>query len=247
MLPDKEIMLAFDQQGEGPTIILLHGMGIAHRMWQPQIEALSKKFHVIAPDLPGFGSSPRRESFSLPRASQAVANLIERQSSGSAAHLCGLSLGGLVALQLAISHPQYVKSLFLASTSLATLKRGQQILTGLLLRLLPMKYIVHSIQHQSIPDHDFWEIAKEDLLGTGKHTLLEVIQLSVDLNVSLVTAPALVACGSEDRANLAPARLLAEQLPQARFEIVPEAHHVWNLEYPEVFNRMVVDFIGHLD
>jgi len=241
-------MLAFERKGEGPLLVLLHGMGIAHRMWRPQIEALSKQFCVIAPDLPGFGDSPRTGPFSLIQASREVASLIEQQSPDLTAHVCGLSLGGLVALQLALQRPQRVKSLFLASTSLAKLTGKDKIITNLLFLLAPMKYLIRGIQRQSIPDRNFWPIVQEDLTKTGKKTLKEVLQIlpDMDLAVSEILVPTLVACGGKDQANLEPARSLARQLPHARFELVPEGGHVWNLECPNVFNQKVIDFITHL-
>jgi pimeloyl-ACP methyl ester carboxylesterase len=94
------------------AIVLLHGLGMGHRMWEPQIEALSAEFHLLAPDLPGFGGSIAAGPFTVPGAARAVADLIAERTSAPA-HVCGLSLGAVVALEMTLDDPTRVASLIL--------------------------------------------------------------------------------------------------------------------------------------
>jgi pimeloyl-ACP methyl ester carboxylesterase len=83
------------------TIILLHGAGVTHKWWHPQIDALSGEFRVIAPDLPGHGF--RSETpFSMETAVFELADQIEQEADGRAL-VVGISLGGYIALW----QPQY--------------------------------------------------------------------------------------------------------------------------------------------
>ncbi len=95
---------------------------------------------------------------------------------------------------------------------------------------------------------DVADAAREDLLKAGKRGLLAAIQEAgtADFRMSLphVQSRTLVLCGSRDRVNRGAARSIAAALPNATLEIVPDVGHVWNLEAPELFNRVLVDFLG---
>src|SRR5262249_32767593 len=80
-----------------PAVVLLHGSGRASRMWGPALAGLSAGWRVLAPDLPGFGRS--EGPFTVAGAAQAVRDMIAVQT--APAHLCGLSLGGVVAIRAA--------------------------------------------------------------------------------------------------------------------------------------------------
>jgi len=100
-------------QGDGPLLVLLHGWGFSHHIWQDLVPSLAKHYTVMSIDLPGFGASPLAENInSLNTFSEAVLNEIPGK-----AILLGWSLGGLVAQYLAIHHPEQVENLILVATS----------------------------------------------------------------------------------------------------------------------------------
>jgi pimeloyl-ACP methyl ester carboxylesterase len=95
--------LAFTRTGAGPTLILLHALGLSRHSWDPVVPSLSKHFDVIAVDLPGFGDSPMMPPDVEPRPAAlaaAVAGLLDELHI-TAPHIAGNSLGGWVALELA--------------------------------------------------------------------------------------------------------------------------------------------------
>jgi pimeloyl-ACP methyl ester carboxylesterase len=95
--------LAYTRSGEGAPLVLLHGIGLDRRSWDPVVPALARHFDVIAVDLPGFGDSP--PSHAGPRAlAEAVAALLT-ELGVTTPHLAGNSLGGWVALELASLEP----------------------------------------------------------------------------------------------------------------------------------------------
>jgi pimeloyl-ACP methyl ester carboxylesterase len=99
--------LAYTRTGSGEPLVLLHGIGMSRRAWDPVIPALAERFDVIAVDLPGFGDSP---SMPPPAESDpatlaaAVAELLDGLAI-TAPHLVGNSLGGWTALELAGQRP----------------------------------------------------------------------------------------------------------------------------------------------
>ncbi|MBX7550260.1 alpha/beta hydrolase [Streptomyces sp. tea 10] len=91
------------------ALVLVHGAGQGGRMWRRQLGALSDGFHVVAPDLPGFGGSPG--PFSLTAAVESVTEIARQLRS---VHLCGHSLGAIVAARVAAENPDLVARLILS-------------------------------------------------------------------------------------------------------------------------------------
>lgn len=95
--------LAYDRLGQGPALLLLHPLGADRRVWDPVIERLAERREVIALDLPGFGESPPLAQTPKPAAlAEAVAGEL-REMGVERPHVAGNSLGGWVALQLALA------------------------------------------------------------------------------------------------------------------------------------------------
>ena len=100
-----------------PTVLLLHGLGADSSSWIMQFEPLrAAGFRPIAPDLPGFGGSPYQgRGWNLRYAAKAAADLLS-QLGAFPAHVVGLSMGGVIAQELALDHPQLVRRLVLVNT-----------------------------------------------------------------------------------------------------------------------------------
>lgn len=96
-----------------PTLVLLHGWGLNHAIWQPVVEALAGQYQVLALDLPGYGrATDIPEPYSLTALADQLAEQVPTQSC-----VLGWSLGGLVATALALRHPDKVQSLALVASS----------------------------------------------------------------------------------------------------------------------------------
>ena len=101
-------------EGNGPALVLIHGFLASHREFDDVIDPLAQRFHVIAPDLPGFGESekpnPTRYAYGIETFAEAIADLIAAFGVGRAA-VIGHALGGAVALTLAANHAELVQRL----------------------------------------------------------------------------------------------------------------------------------------
>jgi 3-oxoadipate enol-lactonase len=112
-----EIQLAYDDVGAGPCVVLIHGHPFDRSLWRPQTEALADNFRVIAPDLRGFGVSPVTPHLvTLRQYARDVEGLLERLGIERAA-VVGLSMGGLVAMDLVTTHPKRWWALGLVATT----------------------------------------------------------------------------------------------------------------------------------
>lgn len=111
------VELAYDEAGTGPAVVLIHGHPFNRSMWAPQLGALADGYHVIAPDLRGYGDSPVTPG-TVPMSQLAadVARLLDDRGIARAAPV-GLSMGGLVTMELAIADPARWWALGLVATT----------------------------------------------------------------------------------------------------------------------------------
>ncbi|HUJ35639.1 MAG TPA: alpha/beta fold hydrolase [Solirubrobacteraceae bacterium] len=108
-------MIAIDETGQGRPLVLLHGVGASRAIWRRVTPALAEDRHVIAPDLPGFGeSSAAAKGFELAGVAEVLADRLA-ECAGEPFNLLGNSLGGAVALELAVLRPDLVRRLVLAA------------------------------------------------------------------------------------------------------------------------------------
>ena len=134
------IELAFESEGSGPPVPLLHGLGADRRSWSLQRAALVDRRRVITVDLRGHGESSRPSSgYGIPQLAADVAALIEALALPPT-DVVGLSLGGMVAFQLAVDRPELVRSLVIINSAPSVvpqnLREAVQLVTRLLLTWL---------------------------------------------------------------------------------------------------------------
>ncbi|HET9104788.1 MAG TPA: alpha/beta fold hydrolase [Solirubrobacteraceae bacterium] len=111
------VALACTDAGAGPCVVLLHGHPFDRSLWSPQVRGLATRFRVVAPDLRGFGESPVTPGcVALPDYAGDVEELLDRLGVAHAA-LIGLSMGGLVAMELATANPSRWWALGLVATT----------------------------------------------------------------------------------------------------------------------------------
>lgn len=216
-------MHEFGDNARAP-ILLMHGAGADHQMWQPQLDTLAAAHQLLVPDLPGTECSP--EPFVLDQVTKDLVEHIQSRGIGRV-HVCGLSLGALVGLHLAATRPSVVASL---------------VLSGVQLRPPPALMAVQRALMRATP----WKLLGATDVGE-KRRVMRVIDAvrSIDLRdeCAHVHARTLVMCGAKDRLNLRAARQAAAAIPDATLKIVPGAGHQWNEQLPEVFNEALATFL----
>ena len=237
-----------------PTIVLLHGMGAGHQMWQPQLLPLSERYYVVVPDLPGCAGSISDGPFTLDGATSGVLALLRAQGRARA-HLCGLSDGAMVALHMSLADPNRVASLMLSGSPPPYWPPLLRLVPRLLLALpLPWDTFVKHYYLGNLPSssQETVEAIKGNLRQVGKQGFSDSLKAlsTIDLREQLrqITVPTLVVCGSKDgRGERLTARKLSESLPHAELQIIAGAGHVWNLERPEQFTRLVLSFVQQVE
>ena len=125
--PMTAVDLAHDDVGDGPAVVLIHGHPFNRSMWEPQLAALRDSFRVIAPDLRGYGDSPvAAGTVTMARLAADVRHLLDVKGIATAA-LVGLSMGGLVVMELAAAQPdRWWAHGFIATTAQRVTEEEQQ-------------------------------------------------------------------------------------------------------------------------
>jgi 3-oxoadipate enol-lactonase len=241
------VAIALDDVGRTSAvpIVLLPAFGVPRAMWRQQQTALADEFRVLAFDLPGLTGEPGEQPFTMAGAAQSIAEAVSERV-GRRAHLAGISLGGTLAVQIALDFPEHVASLIVS---------GGQARPGILSRLerrvaqvSPERFLVAGFP-PGLRDRypELVVAAAEQQKRVGKqHLVAALAEYSrVDLRGRLgeIDVPALLVCGTKNRVSLRGSRALATGIPGARFEAVAEAGHVWNLEAPAMFTRILADFV----
>ncbi|NTV64250.1 MAG: alpha/beta fold hydrolase, partial [Oscillochloris sp.] len=110
------IRMRYDDVGQGPALLLLHAFPLSAAMWQPQVEALQDQFRLIVPDLRGFGGTDAPPgTYPMDEMADDLAALLDFLGIEQAA-LCGLSMGGYIAMAFLRHYPSRVRALILADT-----------------------------------------------------------------------------------------------------------------------------------
>lgn len=158
----------------------------------------------------------------------------------------------MVAQHLAATQPQRVDKLVLAETAFGTQNSFlEHILTAVarpLLRLSPQQFLITaSARRYGSLNHEVAEFVKREMRTYDHHTSVRIMSAAFGFTgkvaLANIKAPTLVLVASENKQTHVQGRQLARLIPDARFVIVPQAHHLFNLDNPEVFNDVVLDFL----
>ncbi|MET9762852.1 alpha/beta hydrolase [Streptomyces sp. NPDC006372] len=235
-----------------PTVVLLHGVGLDHTMWEPTTALLADRFTVIAPDLPGHGTRPPvSDEVMLADLADGVAGEIPAGS-----HLVGFSLGALVAQYLALHRPELAATL----TSVSSVcRRTAEERTAVLARLRTAEADFTAGAAASLKrwydgtDVDADRVARTEttLLANDVESFLGCYRVFASADAELgphlgrITVPALAVTGENDPGSTPEmTRRLAAALPDCRAVIVPGARHMLPVERPRALVDSLTTFLG---
>ena len=241
-----------EQGGGGIPIVFLHGVGSDKSVWAPQLDHFGQSRRAIAFDYPGYGDSdPAPDGTTRDDYAAAILAAMSALQVGKA-HVCGLSLGGVVAIAMHHLAPERIASLILAD-SFAVHPDGRGIYERSVagssdLRALAEARVDVLLAQPVEPD------VRSEVVETmaridpaGYRVGAEAVWLADQRDrARAIQVPTLIVCGAEDKVTPpALSKELAELIPNARHEEIATAGHLTNLEQPEEFNRIVEDFIGN--
>ena len=244
--------LRYFEGGNGPPLLLIHGLGSSSEDWALVVRELTRGHRVIAPDLLGWGGSdkPRDGDYSVAAQTELVRGFMDAVRLPRA-DVAGLSMGGWVGLRLAALHPERVQKLVLidsigldfpttldeSSFAPTTMAEARHLLW------------LQSDEFTKLPDfvvRDFLRHALRDrwVLRASMRSLLTRRDV-MDGKLQRVTMPVLIVWGTADR--LAPPSLAArlhEALPQSRVVMIPGCGHLAVIECRAKAIPAIVDFLN---
>jgi 3-oxoadipate enol-lactonase len=251
-----------DLRGEGPPVVLLHAGVADSRLWEPQLLSFPQSHSVLRVDLPGFGNSPLESNPVSLRG--AVREAMDAEGVDRAA-LVGVSLGGNTALQLTLESPERVSALVLVGAGLPDHEWSKDVLSFFAaeeeaLERSDLDAAVDANLRMWLagPRRDLADIDPDvrDLVGEMQrqvfkqqlgHDDVRMVRLEPPESDRLdeVGVPTLVLTGDEDVGDIhSIADRLADGIPGAERATIAGAAHLPNLERPQEFDRIVLDFLA---
>lgn len=246
------------QRGRGPDVLLLAGLGDPHDVWQPQLDELGDRYRLTAPDNRGVGRTPMPADGVSIRAMADDAAAALRALGVERAHVAGFSMGGLIAQELALAHPESVSSLVLLSTYGRNDARMRETLRSWiwLARVAddPAAFLrafsawLFSRRGHADGFVERWvRAALEDphAMTTEDFCAAALACLEHDAldRLGAIAVPTLVVAGEEDLVTPPHiARELADRIPGARLALLPGYAHQSFMEVPEQVSTLVDGF-----
>jgi len=261
-----DVTLNYVEAGAGPPVLLVHGVACGWRMWRSQIRALRPAFRVVAYDQRGHGQSTAPEdpaAYSQIILADDLAGLIRRLSLAPV-RIVGLSLGGAVALELTIRHPELVAALVLADTgsgsddpaaarrlceSWATATRAEGIGRFASLMIASPFFDTYAAQGGRRARCHLELLVRQHTAHGLANVVTQVVARRPPVydraaELARFTQPTLVLCGERDRVCIRPSEFLAATIPGAELVFLPKLGHMTNLEAPCQFNATMLDFLA---
>jgi pimeloyl-ACP methyl ester carboxylesterase len=246
------IEIDYEDTGRGRAVLMSHGYSATRRMWQGQHRVLGDRYRLISWDMRGHGQTDSPDDpaqYSLDLTVADMKALLDHLGVRRAV-VGGLSLGGYVSLAFALTHPSMVEALIIcdsgpgyrnaaareqwnerARARAAELEaRGLEALSG---RSREMQEAMG--HHRSAPG-----------LAHAARGMLAQTDARVIDGLPSITVPTLVIVGDKDEPFVAPCEYMAKKIPGARLEVIKDAGHSSNLDQPDAFNRVFVEFLDSL-
>jgi pimeloyl-ACP methyl ester carboxylesterase len=248
-----------------PTIVFLHGGGVAGWMWRKQVEALKSEYHCLVPDMPEQGENATRDTqpFTTAGASERIAAFIHRQAPGGKAHVVGLSEGAQVTVELLSRAPEVIDHAMVSSAILRPMWALKMYTPGLVAWsfrwfVTPFKnndwWIRLNMRSNGISDEYYTDFKR------GFQTMTEASMVNLmfagsnyrlPAGLEKVHLPVLVAVGNKEYKEMQQSgRDLLAALPNARGVIVslgPKAtlaqEHSWAMTAPGLFTTTLKAWI----
>ncbi len=248
----------YEVTGEGEPLLLIHGLGSSLRNWELQVDYFAEKYRVITYDLRGHGRSSKPPGpYSMRGFAEDAAALLTGLEAAPA-HVVGISMGGMIAFELAVRYPDLLKSLVIVnSVPDMRLTSPREYLEMwprfLILKALGVRRMGVALGVRLFPKPEqgetrrvFVERWAQNDKRAYEESLRAVLGWSVEARLGEICCPALVIAADRDYWPLDVKRAYVSRMPDARLSVIVDAHHAVAVEKPDEFNRILDDFLASL-
>jgi pimeloyl-ACP methyl ester carboxylesterase len=256
------VELFYEERGTGAeTIVFAHGLLLSGRMFERQIEALSREFRCIAFDARTHGRSQiTKQGLDLESQADDAIAVIERLKAAPC-HYVGLSMGGFVGLRVALRRPELLRSLILLDSSAdAEPQMWKFRLMRGVARWLSPKLVLGSLfrsvfgrrflrDRARAEDREFWrgQMLANDI-DSMSACIREVLNRRALIDdIGRIAIPTLIVVGEEDRVTPPEqSRRMHERIADAKLVVLPDTGHVSSIELPEAVTQAIATFLAEL-
>lgn len=241
-------------------MVLVHGYTASHAMWAPQFPALGREYRTLAYDVRGHGDSARTyNGHTMDALVRDLASFLD-EVGVERAHLAGVSMGGMIVQRFCLKHPRRAATITVADsfpgridkslveTFLYHAKLMQSHGLGALFNYL--------LNNPALPVGPDFSVPLE-LMGMYQDNFMKNDPMSLAGFTQMFTAmrdwsedlrdvrcPALLIAGDQDAPCIGPMESMSRVIPHSEYHVIGRCGHASNLEKPEEFNRLLLDFLG---
>ncbi len=252
------IRIAVDRTGEGPLLVMLHGIGGNRTNWRDQQPVFAEQFTTVAWDARGYGlSDDYPGDLDFRDFARDLARVLDHYGAEKA-HLLGLSMGGRIIQDFYETLPNRVSTLTLCDTRSGDFHQSWEARVEFVrLRKEPLLAgktpaemappVAESLLGPTSSREAFHRLV-DSMAALHKESYLKTIQASSlqsqTLNISTIAVPTLIVCGEYDR--LTPPEVsegMHEMIPCSEYVVIEDAGHLTNIENPSRFNEVVMEFL----
>lgn len=251
--------LYYEIIGQGDPIVFIHGLGSSTRDWEYQIDFFSKHYQVVVFDVRGHGKSGKPPGpYSIPLFAQDTAELI-RSLDIAPTHVVGISMGGMIAFQLALDEPELVRSLVVVNSGpemvVRTMKERVQVFQRfLIVRLLGMRKMGEVLSERLFPKPEQGELRQvfverwaENDPRAYREAMKAIIGWSVSERLGDIAHPLLVIAADEDYTPVEEKASYVDRMKRAELVVIEDSRHATPAERPEAFNEALRTFLAMQD
>ncbi|MDR1957902.1 MAG: alpha/beta hydrolase [Planctomycetaceae bacterium] len=255
--------LFYHEQGTGRTVVFLHGFPMDHTLWTAVSHRLSASYHVVTPDLRGFGRTPaENHTATMEAMADDISELIQTQlKPEEPIVLCGLSMGGYVAMPFVRKYPHLLAGLILTNTRTTPdspdvaanrLRTAEKLLTDgvepLVAMMIPNLLGEWTLENEP----EIVQNIRRMMLAQSPPGLAAAARGMAqrpDTTELLpkIPCPVLTVCGEEDRIS-PPSEMdeMSQKIQNAVFSVIPKAGHLPPMENPRPFCEIVENFLQNI-
>ncbi|MGI0117493.1 alpha/beta fold hydrolase [Zooshikella sp. RANM57] len=248
------VVTSYLSAGTGFPVVLLHGAGAGAVTWYPSISAIAEKFHVIAPDIVGYGESEKPSAaYDRLYFSEWLKGFLSALKI-TKAHIVGLSQGGAIALQFALDYPDCVDKLVLVdSGALGAKPSFMPFIAMLWMNSAPSRlansffsrYLLFKPERRD-PNHSYYSIEVLKREG-GKNAFTQgrgaAVSAIPEESLQQIKSETLIVWGENDQLfSIEYGEAAAKIIPNATFYRIKEAGHLSLMDQPKIFNKTLLDF-----
>lgn len=262
------VSIYYEVSGDGFPLVFSHEFAGDYRSWEPQVRFFSRRYRVITYNNRGYPPSSVPEDPAAYSQDILVEDLYQllRHLGITQAYIVGLSMGGNVALNFGIAHPEMCRALVVAGCGAGTVNREEEIAafeeTARRLEQEGMRAVAEfyargpTRQPFMYKDPRGWQEFFEHFCqhsAEGSARTLRGVQIKrptiyqLEAQLDRLQVPTLIIVGDEDEPCLEPGLFMKRHIPRSGLAIFPKTGHTLNLEEPDLFNRTVLDFLTTIE